>query len=374
MQLSLQTFSTLVSNAAAAVQGAATQLLDLSAGSVLRAVLEANASMALWLQWLILQVLRVTRAATSQNADLDSWMADFSFARFGAVAAHGAVTFSRFAASGPALVPAGTPARTGDGTQTFLVVPDATNPAWSAAQNGYLLAAGVASVTVAASAVIPGSAGNVQPAAISLIAAAVPGIDTVTNAAAFAGGIDAETDAAFRARFPTYLAGLARATRLAVTAAIQSVQQGLLFNIVENQSPGGAVQMGFFTVTLDDGTGYPPAALLSSATNAIEAVRPLGSQFTVQAPTVWAVNISMTITAGFGAAHDATAANVVSVLTGFINSFALGAPLTWSRIMQVAYSADTDVINVTNLLLDGGTGDLIPPANVVLKAGTIVAN
>ena len=63
---------------AAAVQAAATQLLDLTVGSTLRAVLEANASVCLWMQWLILQVLRTTRAATSTGADLDSWMADLS--------------------------------------------------------------------------------------------------------------------------------------------------------------------------------------------------------------------------------------------------------------------------------------------------------
>ena len=57
MQLPLQNFSTLVANAAAAVQGAAAQLLDLSVGSALRAVLEASASVSLWLQWLIVLVL-----------------------------------------------------------------------------------------------------------------------------------------------------------------------------------------------------------------------------------------------------------------------------------------------------------------------------
>ena len=87
MALQLQNFSTLVSNAAAAVQGAAVQLVDLTVGSTLRAILEANASMALWLQWLIVQVLQTTRAATSLGSDLDSWMADFAFARLPANAA-----------------------------------------------------------------------------------------------------------------------------------------------------------------------------------------------------------------------------------------------------------------------------------------------
>ena len=62
MILPLQNFTTLVQNMAAGVQGSAAQLIDLSVGSVLRALLEACASVALWMQWLILQVLSMTRA------------------------------------------------------------------------------------------------------------------------------------------------------------------------------------------------------------------------------------------------------------------------------------------------------------------------
>jgi uncharacterized phage protein gp47/JayE len=105
MQLSLQTFSTLVQNMAASVQSAASQAFDVTVGSVVRAILEANASVALWMQWLILQVLQSTRAATSNGADLDTWMADFTLTRLPAVAATGNVTFSRYTATMPALVP-----------------------------------------------------------------------------------------------------------------------------------------------------------------------------------------------------------------------------------------------------------------------------
>jgi uncharacterized phage protein gp47/JayE len=374
MQLQLQTFTALVNNAAAAVQGAASQLLDLTVGSVLRAILEANASMALWLQWLMLQVLRITRDATSQGGDLDSWVRDFGMQRLSGVAADGVLTFSRFTPTTLALVPAGATALSSDGTQTFVVVADTTNPAWSATQSGYVLAAGVASVSVAATAATAGSGGNVQPGVVSLLATAIPGVDTVTNAAAFVGGADAETDTALRTRFQGFLASQARATTIAVVFAIQGVRQGLLYSIAENQAPGGIAQSGFFTVTIDDGTGSPPSSLLMSVTSAIEPVRPLGSSFIVQAPTVWMVNISMTVDVGTGVSHDTTASNVIAAMTGFINSFSLGAPLTWSRIVQVAYSADANVINVTNVLLDGGTSDLIPPSYAVLKAGTITVN
>ena len=58
MQIPLRTFSVLVENMAASVQASASQLLDLAVGSTLRALLEANASIGLWMQWLVLLVLR----------------------------------------------------------------------------------------------------------------------------------------------------------------------------------------------------------------------------------------------------------------------------------------------------------------------------
>jgi uncharacterized phage protein gp47/JayE len=210
MQLSLQNFSTLVEGMAAAVQGAASSLLDLTTGSVLRAILEANASLALWLQWLVVQVLATTRLATSTGADCDTFGADFGFFRLPAVAAVGQVTFSRFTPTVAAFIPVATAVSTSGNAQSFVVLADPTNPAYSASMGGYNLAAGVASVTVQIAANVAGSAGNVQPGAITVISSALAGIDSVTNAAVLTGGIDAESDAAFKLRFGNYLASLSK--------------------------------------------------------------------------------------------------------------------------------------------------------------------
>jgi len=127
MQLPLQDFTALVRTQAAAVQGAARGLIDLSVGSVLRAVLEANASVGLWVQWLIVEVLATTRAATSGGADLDSWVADFGLARLPGIPAAGAATFSRTTTGLSAVVPVGALVKTGTGTDalSFGVVADA---------------------------------------------------------------------------------------------------------------------------------------------------------------------------------------------------------------------------------------------------------
>ena len=75
-------------------------------------------------------------------------MADLTLTRLPAVAATGIVTFSRFTPDMSALIPAGALVRTADGTQTFAVSVDTAQPSWSATSNGYVVAAGVASLDV----------------------------------------------------------------------------------------------------------------------------------------------------------------------------------------------------------------------------------
>jgi uncharacterized phage protein gp47/JayE len=371
MQLQLRTFSSLVSSAAAAVQGAASQLVDLTVGSTLRAVLEANASIALWMQWLILEVLQMTRAATSNGPDLDSWVTDFTLTRLPPVSASGIVTFSRFAPVSSALIPTGTTVRTADGSQSFNVIADTTNAAYSAAQGGYLLAPGYASLDVPVTAVTPGTAGNVQAGTVSLIVTALPGIDTVNNAAALQGGLDAETDPALRARFQNFLSSRSRATTAAVAYAIASLRQGVAYTIQENVAPDGSTRVGCFIVTIDDGTGFPPSSLIAAVSSAVEAVRPIGSTYTVRAVTVTVATISMTIAVVPGAVHSTVAALVAGAVAYYVDQLPIGTPLAWSRLTQVAYEASPQVTNVTNVLLNGGMADLVPPASDVVKAAPV---
>ncbi|MBN8875182.1 MAG: baseplate J/gp47 family protein, partial [Rhodospirillales bacterium] len=194
MKLTLQDFGTLVVNSATAVQAASAQVMDLRTGSVLRALLEANASIALWMQWLLVRLLRNSRAATSTGGDLDSWMADFGFTRLPPSRARGIVTLSRFDSSGSISVPAGLRVRTTDGTQSFVVVADATSANWSSDAGGFLLAAGSDSIDVPVEAEVPGRAGNVRASTITLIASNVPGIDSASNMLPTTGGADAESD------------------------------------------------------------------------------------------------------------------------------------------------------------------------------------
>lgn len=371
MQLSLQNFTAMVETMAAAVQGAANQLMDLTVGSVLRAILEANASIALWQQWLAVQVLQATRLATSTGLDCDSFGADFGFTRLPAAAASGIVTFSRFAPILSAFVPVGTVVMTGDGSVGFKVTADSTNPAFSAEQNGFSLSAGIASLNLAVTAINAGVVGNVQASTVSQLGSAVAGIDTVNNLNGFSGGSDAESDQAFRARFGNYLASLSRATNGAIIEAIAGVQQGLSAVISENIDQTGAVQLGHFVVTIDDGTGKPPASLLQIVQQAVDAVRPVGTSFAIQGPVVVQANISLTLTLLPGTIAQAVIAAVASAISTYIAALPVGAALPYSRLAQLAYDASPSIINVSNTTLNNAAGDLVPPLFGVIRAGTI---
>ena len=309
--LSTQDFTTLVRNMVTAVQAGANTLINLNVGSVLRAILEAVAGVILWLQGLIIYTLTLTRAATSVGSDLDSWMADYGLIRISAVAASGQVTFSRFTNTTQAIIPVGAVVQTADGSQSFTVIADTTNSAYNATLGGFVVAASVSSLAVTVTAVNAGSQGNVGAATITSISNAISGIDTVSNAAAFANGIDAETDIALRIRFVLYLASLSKGTKTAIGSAIANVQQGIQYKLVENYDYNGTLDYGFFYAVIDDGTGYPSSTLLSTVSNAIDAVRGLTTRFAVFAPVVVTATPTMVLTTGSGYNHTTVVGQVV---------------------------------------------------------------
>ena len=374
MALNTQDFTALVRNMVTAAQGSCSKLVDTTIGSILRAIFEAVAAVGLWLQSLILQLLATTRAATSAGTDLDTWMADYGLTRLAAVYATGLVTFARFTATQQAVVPIGASVQSADGSQTYTVQLDTTNPAYNASLGGYVMAAGVTSVNVPVKASVAGAAANAAAGQISVITQAMPGVDTVTNSAAFTNGVDQETDTAFRARFQTYIASLSKGTKGAVEFAITSLQQGVTCAVVENYQYGGAVDNGYFYAVVDDGTGYPTSTFLSSASNAIDAVRAFTSRFGVFAPSVLTATVAMTITTGTGYVHADVVTAVQTALQNYINSLTLGQALPYSKLAQIAYDASPGVTNVTGVTLNGGTADMAANSQQVIKHGTVTVS
>jgi len=370
MALSTQSFTTIVSNFATAVQGSASALINFTKGSVLLAVGQATAGVALWLQGLIVAVLAVTRASTSSGTDLDSFFAQFGFTREAAGAASGQETFARYTPTNAADIPIGATVQSSDGTVTFEVIADTDNANYSETLGYYVISAGQASAQISVQCTTAGTAGNLAEGALNTLGSAISGIDYVTNAAAFSNGYAEETDAAARTRFVLWIASLSKATLAAVMNAIESVGESITGVILENQLYSGTAQNGTFTVIADDGTGSPSSTTLANVSNAVEAVRPLCVTYSVHGPTVITAAVSMNITTGSGYTHSTVVSLVQTAIQSYINGLGDDAMLPWSMLATTAYGV-AGVTNVTNVLLNGGTTDLSCTNVERILAGTI---
>lgn len=372
-ELETRTFDQLVEQQAAAVQAESTALADFSTGSLPRAFAQAFAAIVMWLQALILQLLTITRATTSTGADLDSWMADFGVPRLSAVAASGSVTFARYTPGMQAAIDIGTLVQTYDGTQQYTVIADTNQAAYSAALGAYVIAASASSITATVRAVTAGSAGNASAGSINTMAQAISGVDTVSNAAAFDNGRDAEEDTAYRIRFVAWLASLFKATRAAVGYAITSLQQGLSFAITECQTYAGATKLGYFYVVVDDGSGSPSSETLSAAATAVDAVRACGIQFSIYSPSLVAANVAVTVTIADGYVASTVRAAVQAAISNFISALSMGDDLLWGDIYVTIKGVD-GVKTLSGLLINGGTDDISASGQQRFTPGTIAVS
>ncbi|MDF7789568.1 baseplate J/gp47 family protein [Pantoea ananatis] len=369
--LNVKSFSTLVSDQVAAMQARAAGLVDLAIGSILRAIVESNTGVTMWIQQLIVNLLVTTRAATCSGADLDSWMADFSFPRLSAVQAVGLVTFSRFTAASQALIPIGSQVTTTDATQAYSVIADTINPAYDPVQAGYVIKAGVSSLVVPVQANTAGLAGNAQAGTVTVIAGSIQYVDTVSNSATFASGKDAESDSDYRARFVLWIASLSKATKAAIGYALSSMQSGVTYTLTENYAYNGTPQPGYFYAVVDDGSGAPDSTFLGQAYAAIDTVRGFTVTFGVFPPAMLTANVALTVTTDPSANHSTIVAMVQSSIQKYIASLSLGQLLAYTQLVKVAYAASPLVTNVTSLTLNSGTSDLAASAQQVIRAGTV---
>lgn len=369
MAVSVKDYPTILRDTGTVMQGSASVPLNLNTGSVLRAVLETCASLSLWQQGQVLQLLQTTRLSTSGGGDVDTFIEDFGLLRVAAGSSEGNVTFSRFSTTGSAIVPINSLVQTADGTQQFAVIADPTNAAYSIAQLGYTLAAGVASVTALVIAINPGSGGNALAGTVTQLASAIPGIDTVTNPLPFTSGTDAESDQAARDRFVSFIASLSKATPTAIGNAIESVNPTIIYTLTENVDTAGNPTPGSFYVTIDDGTGSPPGSLISAVANAVDAVRAAGVTFAVVAPQIVTVTISMAIATSTGTNHSTAVTAVQDALVAYVNSLGLGVALTYSSLFLIARSV-AGVTNATLVLLNGGVVDVAASSRQTIRATT----
>lgn len=367
MTISSKSIAGFVSDMIATWQAQTGLSIPFSSGDPLLAFWQSVATQLDFLQAQIAIVLSLARASTSTGADLDSWMAQFQFFRLQAVPGTGQETFSINAVAGSnILIPAGTVVQTVGGAIQYEVVGDTSDPSWNPSANSYVLPVGSLFVTATVQANIPGTGSNVVANVLTQFGTSLPGIASCTNPEPITNGVGAESDDAFRARFILYLATLAKATKSAILAAAQSVQQGLLIALLENQQPNGTPLLGSFTVIVDDGSGSPPASLINSVFEAVDQVRAFSVEPFVVAPTQLFVSITLAINIGplplpVGTSNATINTAVQNAVAGLINELPPGGRLNGSSIISAALSVPfVAAVNPSSVTINGGTADLIP--------------
>lgn len=376
MKLSVRSFSEYVQDMGIALQAGSRYVLDLSIGSVLRSLLEAQASAVMWLQVLIADTLEASRAGTARGGDLDTWMADFSLVRMPAAKAVGDITLARSSTLGDVSVPVGTRVRTTTTGLIFLITADPGHASWNVDTSSYVLRSREDSITVPIMAEKEGASGNVLAGAITLLSSSVAGIDTVTNDQPTVGGMDPENDAAFRRRFVDYLSSRSKATIGAIAFAIQSVRQGILFRIYDGVDLAGQPQPGHFVVVVDDGTRSPTEHTIAAVAKAIDDIRPVGSTFSIVPPSIYECNVTCSVTL---AAMDIAMATQVRTAAAqgirrYLLQLGIGDMVPITRIAQIIYSSDNRIMNVSNLRINGSDLDVSPgPRGAVVPNQVIVS-
>jgi len=335
----------------AALQAAAQAIIDTTIGSLTLAWSQAVSGVALWLQAQVAQAIALTRFQTSYGSDADSWGGQFGFDRLPAVASTTTETFARYNTSQQAAIPAGmlqngvltggAVVTTGPGGVQFMVTVDVTNPAWNAALGGYVVPIGTASVTVPIQCLTAGTIGNVLANTIQSFISPIPYIDTCTNPSNVGNGVPAELDPAYKARFPLFLQGLASADEAAIESAIVSVQQNLQYYLVKNYDyPGTTPDNGSFFVVINDGSGSPPASLLTLVSNAVMAVTGFTVRFQgAYAPTLVTPSIALNVRVAAGYTAEAVEPAVQAAVVAAVNATLLDALWLYVSTIETAAKA-----------------------------------
>jgi phage-related baseplate assembly protein len=366
---------------------------NLKPGAIALALGQADVQQAVTLQFIAQNVINFARATTSTGADLDSWMAQFSFPRLPAVFATGLATWSASPLNPQTIyIPVGTQVQTPGGAITYSVIADLANPNYSAQNNAYILPPQTASITVTMQAVVAGTSYNIQAGQLTVPLTSVFGITGVTNTLPIVDGEDQESDASYRARFVDFIDSLSKATHDAILAAVEGVQSGLKVQLFENVIAVGNPPTSFitasvenyyaygnFVVLVDDGSGAPSSALLNQIFNALFGnVRAYTVRYQVLPSATINPQIVIPVRLLPGANPDTVNPIIQAAIIAFGNAQAIGGTnpgwLYAGEMVDVAFNATPIVsVELNGVTINGVNADFViqPFQELMLTASNV---
>jgi uncharacterized phage protein gp47/JayE len=238
---------------------------------------------------------------TSWGTYLDNNGASFGQTRKPALAATGVETFTG---------DAGTVIGAGVEVGMIQTDPDIEPPTFVTVESGTIPGAVGATGTLALAiqCVVEGTAGNVAAHQITQLLSGVPGVDSVDNAAATAGGVEEESDEAYKARLLQLFKGQGDGTAADYERwALEEPGVGRV-TVVPLWAGPGTVQV----IIMDELGRAVAGSIVTSLQNRLDPVpgqgagqAPISHEVTVQTPTEVLINVTATVTFQPGYSYDA---------------------------------------------------------------------
>lgn len=336
--------------------------LDKSEGSpiydALAPVAAELAQAAIWVQ----EVLRRGFAQTTFGQYLDLRAAEHGLTRKPAVKANGQVVFTGTPGT---IIPSGTQVST-VGSETAPAVFFVTTEDVTIGPDG--------TATTNIEAVEAGASGNVAAGAITLLAQSLQGVSSVNNSMPTLGGLDEESDESLLERLllqVQYPPGTGNKNDYERWAKeVPGVGEAKCIPLWNGS--------GTVKVIITDSTGAPAGPeLIQQAQNYIapapgqgEGKAPIGASMTVEAPEIVTVNVSVTLFYQPGYDPAAVKANLEDALAAHIKGLKIGEDVRYAAVGNVIFDTP-GMSDYSNLLLNGGTGNIVVPENAKAVLGTV---
>ena len=336
--------------------------LDKSEGSfiydALAPVAAELAQAVIWAQ----EVLRRGFAQTAFGQYLDLRAAEHGLTRKPAVKATGQVVFTGTPGT---IIPAGTQVST-LGSEAAPAVFFVTTEDVTIGPDG--------TVTANIEAVEVGASGNVAAGAITLLAQPLQGVSAVNNPAPTSGGLNEESDESLLERlllqvqYPPGTGNKYDYERWA--KEVPGVGEAKCIPLWNGP--------GTVKVIITDSSGAPAGTeLIQQVQNYIapapgqgEGKAPVGASVTVEAPEIVTVNISVTLFYQSGYDPSTVKANLQAAIAAYVNGLKIGEDVRYAAVGNVVFST-SGISDYSNLLLNGGTGNIVISENAKAILGTV---
>lgn len=301
-------------------------------------------------------VLNLGFAETSYGELLERRVAEQGMTRKEAVKSEGIVTVN-----GPidTVIPVGT---------RFSTVPDTTDslPVYYLTTSEVTIVTGVLDISVEAE--TGGYDGNVTIGAVTQVLGDLSGTLTVTNAAAFTGGIDEETDEELYARYQEKVSRPSTSGNKyhyeQWAKEVQGISGARCYPLWNGP---GTVKV----VVINSEKRSPSQATIDEAFAYIESIRPVNVDLTVTGVTEVSIDVSATLTVRSGAVLEDVQSSIIEQVTNYFKEIAfVDDTVRFTSIGNAILDAE-DVIDYTNLQINGLSANIILSADEVPVIGAV---